>query len=203
MCFSSHSPMLNNIFLKLVTIVDPVSRWMFAEIIPVGCDNIAYFVANFMFKTFCCFGFPNVELFNVNSIQFEMVEQEYNQMISQANEMIPNLNLCPGEMTLKPNEDLQQSLDVSSHLLAPNQVSTSIWLLSLRQTASDYISMYRILGSSIYHQQHRSCIFCFKILISSPTSLQNFPQNPPPLGKVLKKEIIFPYFSLSEGENCP
>jgi len=119
-------------FSQLVTIVDPVSRWMFAEIIPVGCDNIAYFVANFMFKTFCCFGFPNVELFNVNSIQFEMVEQEYNQMISQANEMIPNLNLCPGEMTLKPNEDSQQSLDVSSHLLAPNQVSTSIWLLSLR-----------------------------------------------------------------------
>ena len=154
MCFSSHSPMLNNIFLKLVTIVDPVSRWMFAEIIPVGCDNIAYFVANFMFKTFCCFGFPNVELFNVNSIQFEMVEQEYNQMISQANEMIPNLNLCPGEMTLKPNEDSQQSLDVSSHLLAPNQVSTSIWLLSLRQTVSDCILMYRKLGSSIYHQQH-------------------------------------------------
>ena len=89
--------LLNLVLFQLVTIIDPVSQWIVAENIPVGCDNIPQFIANFMFKTFCTFGFPRTELVNFNTIQFGLVEQEYNNLLSEVSHLIPNLKTLQGK----------------------------------------------------------------------------------------------------------
>ena len=121
-----------HIFLQLVTLHDPVSRWMFAESVPVGCDNIPRFIATFMFKTFCCFGFPKVELYNFNSIQFEMILVEYHEMLELAGDVIPDLKTLQGDIILKSTDDTFPDQDITNHLINPNDVSTSIWLLNSR-----------------------------------------------------------------------
>ena len=87
-------------FRQLVTIQDPVSRWIVAENLPLGCDNIPHFIASFMFRTFCSFGFPKVDLFNINSIQYELIVSEYQQMIAMASQVIPELSLLQSECSL-------------------------------------------------------------------------------------------------------
>ena len=117
---------------QLVTILDPASKWMFAESVPAGCENIPNFIASFMFKTFCCFGFPRVELYNINSIQFEMILVEYNDMVMRASEVIPDLKSLQGDLVLKSNDESFPDQDITNHLINPNDVSTSLWLLGLR-----------------------------------------------------------------------
>ena len=117
---------------QLVTILDPVSKYMFAESVPAGCENIPNFIASFMFKTFCCFGFPRVELYNINSIQFEMILVEYNDMVMRASEVIPDLKTLQGDLVLKSNDESFPDQDITNHLINPNDVSTSLWLLGLR-----------------------------------------------------------------------
>ena len=118
---------------QLVTITDPVSRWIVAETVPVGCENIPRFIANFMFKTFCCFGFPKVELVNFNSIQYELIVQEYHEMAAQARDLIPDLKILQGDISLKSDsEDILRDQDIANHLINPSDVSINIWLLRLR-----------------------------------------------------------------------
>ena len=105
---------------------------MFAESVPAGCENIPNFIASFMFKTFCCFGFPRVELYNINSIQFEMILVEYNDMVMRASEVIPDLKSLQGDLVLKSNDESFPDQDITNHLINPNDVSTSLWLLGLR-----------------------------------------------------------------------
>ena len=102
---------------QLVTIIDPVSRWILAETIPAGCENIPKFIGNFMFKTFCCFGFPKVELLNFNSIQYELIVQEYNEITAQARDLIPDLKILQSDISLKSDgEDSLHDHDIANHL---------------------------------------------------------------------------------------
>eukprot|EP00092_Neocalanus_flemingeri_P006674 GFUD01007206.1.p1 GENE.GFUD01007206.1~~GFUD01007206.1.p1 ORF type:complete len:760 (+),score=126.41 GFUD01007206.1:122-2401(+) len=120
-------------FNQLVTIVDPVSRWIFAESVPAGNENIPNFIANFMFKTFCCFGFPKIELYNFNSIQFELITQEYIDIVNKANEIIPELKILQTDILLKSNGENWIESELANHMIInPNEASTSIWLLKLR-----------------------------------------------------------------------
>ena len=105
---------------------------MFAESVPAGCENIPNFIATFMFKTFCCFGFPRVELYNFNSIQFEMISVEYNDMVMRASEVIPDLKSRQGDLVLKSNDESFPDQDITNHLINPNDLSTSLWLLGRR-----------------------------------------------------------------------
>ena len=118
---------------QLVTIIDPVSRWILAETIPAGCENIPKFIGNFMFKTFCCFGFPKVELLNFNSIQYELIVQEYNEITAQTRDLIPDLKILQSDISLKSDgEDSLHDHDIANHLINPSEVSINIWLLRLR-----------------------------------------------------------------------
>ena len=126
-----------NIF-QLVTITDPVSRWIVAETVPVGSDNIPKFISNFMFKTFCCFGFPKVELLNFNSIQYELIVQEYNEIAAQAADLVPDLKTLQADISLKSDlEDSLRDQDIANHLINPSDVSISLWLLRLRLQATE------------------------------------------------------------------
>jgi len=120
-------------FSQLVTIIDPVSKWIFAESVPAGNENIPNFIANFMFKTFCCFGFPKIELYNLNSIQFDQITQEYIDIIEKASENVPELKMLQSDILLKSNEDNWIESELSNHMIInPNEASTNIWLLKLR-----------------------------------------------------------------------
>ena len=123
---------------QLVTITDPVSRWIVAETVPVGSDNIPKFISNFMFKTFCCFGFPKVELLNFNSIQYELIVQEYNEIAAQAADLVPDLKTLQADISLKSDlEDSLRDQDIANHLINPSDVSISLWLLRLRLQATE------------------------------------------------------------------
>ena len=66
-----------------------------------------------MFKTFCCFGFPKVELLNFNSIQYELIVQEYNEITAQAADLIPDLKILQSDISLKSDgEDSLHDQDI-------------------------------------------------------------------------------------------
>ena len=120
-------------FNQLVTIIDPVSKWIFAESVPAGNENIPKFIATFMFRTFCCFGFPKIELYNFTSMQFELITQEYIDIVNTANETVPELKIMQSDILLKTNEDSWTESELfDQDILNPNEMSTNIWLLKLR-----------------------------------------------------------------------
>ena len=87
-----------------------------------------------MFKTFCCFGFPKVELINFNSIQYELIVQEYNEIASQAEHLVPDLKILQGDISLKSDgeDSFLHDQDIANYLINPSEVSINIWLLRLR-----------------------------------------------------------------------
>ena len=117
--------------------MDPVTRWISAENIPAGCNNIPRFIATFMFKTFCTFGFPIVELYNFNSIQFELIAQEYNDMLTEASEVLPELKYVKGEISLKTSDEPPPDHDIFNHLIDPNDIATNVWLLNLKMQQNE------------------------------------------------------------------
>ena len=165
--------------------MDPVTRWISAENIPAGCNNIPRFIAAFMLKTFCTFGFPIVELYNFNSIQFELITQEYSDMLTETSKVLPELNYVKREISLKTSNEIPDQ-EIFSHLIDPNDIDTSIWLLNLRirqnesgispfqmmfsrkiihdsRLGSDVKQTRRKLQSSVIHCRHCDESFTSKI----------------------------------------
>ena len=148
-------------FRQLVTIQDHVSRWIVAENIPVSCDNIPSFVATFMFKTFCSFGFPKVDLVNFNSSQFDLIAAEYQQMVVMASQVIPELASLQTDTSLhlksvSEDHSLMPSQDLAGFLFNPSEVNINIWLLSQRMKRNEagvcpFSSMFsrKLMGRSL------------------------------------------------------
>ena len=53
----------------ILGLVDPVSRWI--EALPVPAANCCVRLADFIFRTFCTFGFAQCALIGVSEQQFE------------------------------------------------------------------------------------------------------------------------------------
>ena len=57
----------------LLTLQCAASRFLLAEHLPAAGQELPRNVATVMFRTFCCFGFPRVELCNFLPLQAEQV----------------------------------------------------------------------------------------------------------------------------------
>lgn len=86
----------------LIAVVDPFSKWIAAQ--PIPDNNHATRTANFVFETFCIFGFAQCSVVGFTPELFETMQCKYKERFDQMQETFRALG-HPFE-----NTDLQQSL---------------------------------------------------------------------------------------------
>ena len=88
---------------SMTMIRDPVSNWVVAELLPEAEDE-SRAVASFMFRTFCCFGFPKIELHNFDTVHFEEITSRYLEMVERAVVLVPQMRGVHTDLLLKSGE---------------------------------------------------------------------------------------------------
>ncbi|XP_069950237.1 uncharacterized protein [Cherax quadricarinatus] len=73
----------------LVTIVDPFSRWIIAQASPEGGVEVC--CANFIFDTFCQFGFAQCHVVGMSSEMFEQMQACYKEKFDRAQDVLRSL----------------------------------------------------------------------------------------------------------------
>merc|ERR1711994_1088935 len=81
----------------------PVSDWVLAELLPEAEDE-SRAVASFMFRTFCCFGSPKIELHNFDTVHFEEITSRYLEMVERAALLVPQMRGVHTDLLLKSGE---------------------------------------------------------------------------------------------------
>ena len=110
---------------SLVTIRDPSSGWLMAEKL-LEDEEVASAVARVMFRSFCCFGFPRVELI-CGLEQGERVRGEYQELVERAAIRVPELRGLDTELVVK-----QGCSEVPCELLGCGGDELAVRLLLLR-----------------------------------------------------------------------
>ena len=166
---------------SMAIIRDPVSNWVVAELLS-GTEKEPQAIASFMLRTFCCFGFPKIEVHNFDTFQFEEITSSYLEMVEQATALVPQMRGVHTDLLLKSGETtLPGGLEVgqSSEELAARLFRLRLGIGGRAASSSPFQMMFsraglvkreeelqqtrRKLQSSVLHCRHCAETFTSKI----------------------------------------
>ncbi|KAJ4442037.1 hypothetical protein ANN_11903 [Periplaneta americana] len=118
---------LHNEFI--VTIADPFSHWLVAR--PISDSNDANHIADFVYKTFCTFGFAKCSVVDIPQEVLEMIQSKYEECVSRLRDTLLTCGL------VVPHLVSSCSTAVSSlHPLISENLSQCSWVGKL---LSDFV----------------------------------------------------------------
>ncbi|XP_069698366.1 zinc finger and BTB domain-containing protein 11-like isoform X3 [Periplaneta americana] len=131
---------LHNEFI--ITIADPFSHWLVAR--PISDSNDANHIADFVYKTFCTFGFAKCSVVDIPQEVLEMIQSKYEECISRLRDtlltcglMVPHLvsSCSTAVSSLHPliSENLSQCSWVGKLLNDFVEANHSSWDLELER----------------------------------------------------------------------